>query len=97
VLEIVILSEVTAPRSEAAAQSKDPYASDTADKVSRRSPVTRVERTLLSAAFDSGFDPDSPTQNTQKGAPFLRVLRARVGFHGGIRLGMRVAPDSQGA
>jgi hypothetical protein len=36
--QIVILSEVAAPRSEAAAQSKDPCRSNTANEVSTRSP-----------------------------------------------------------
>jgi len=46
----VILSEVAAPRSEAATQSKDLAFPDTADE------AVRVERTLLSAAFDLDLD-----------------------------------------
>ena len=49
----VILSGVAASRSEAATQSKDPYTSDTFSKASGCPPRARVERTLLSAAFDS--------------------------------------------
>jgi hypothetical protein len=36
--KLVILSEVAAPRSEAAAQSKDPYTPETIREASRRSP-----------------------------------------------------------
>jgi hypothetical protein len=51
----VILSEVAAPQSEAAAQSKDPYPPETIREASCVLPVTRVERTLLSADPESYF------------------------------------------
>ena len=49
--KIVILSEVAPPRSEAAAESKDPYTPETVHEASGVL-ATRVERTPLSAAFD---------------------------------------------
>ena len=69
-------------------KSKAPYTADTINEASGRSAPPRVERTLLSAAFDLELDffEQKRANEWPEGALSLRVLCARGGFHGTVHL-----------